>query len=341
MPRSLALFNDYTREEVHDVFSPGTPFVAQRGTWGLQGIVAIPERDSDFAFFVTFGQKQAHHTFEEGITYEGVLTWQSQPSQIIQDKQIQKLIRHDSEIDAIHLFLRTGRDKPYTYLGRLKYLRHDRERERPVYFEWQLMDWPMPESAIKHMNLQLSGKQTADPGPASAEDFESGPGKLTETVPPAKSAKHEGVSTSRFKARKSPDYALLDALNRRIGRAGERLVVEYEKQMLFAVGRSDLSAWVRNVAELEGDGTGYDVLSFNPDGTRKFIEVKTTRGDASTDFYVSRNELAFSEAHSEGYVLYRLFNYEPQPNTAEFYAAKGSLSANGFTLVPVQYRMVR
>lgn len=28
---------------------------------------------------------------------------------------------------------------PYTYLGRLSYLSHDAERERPVHFEWQLI----------------------------------------------------------------------------------------------------------------------------------------------------------------------------------------------------------
>jgi hypothetical protein len=294
-PRSLRLYEDYSRNDVHDIFAPETRFTPQRGTWGILEIIPVPDRDSNFAFFVTFGQKQAHHTFEESITDGGVLTWQSQPSQTLQDLQIQKLVLHDPEINSIHLFLRTKKDSPYTYLGRVKYLRHDREREQPVYFEWQLLEWPVPENVLQHMNLQLSGKSTVNPEPEHTEYFESGPGKLTEAVSPARSAKHDGVSTSRFKARKSPDYALLDAHNSRIGSAGERLVVEYEKQMLSAVGRSDLSVRVRNVAELEGDATGYDILSFNPDGTAKFIEVKTTRGDASTDFYVSRNELAFFE----------------------------------------------
>jgi hypothetical protein len=140
MAKALALFDEYTRKDVHDTFAPNTPFVPQRGTWGILGILPIPDRDSDFVFFVTFGQKQAHHTFEEGITGDGVLTWQSQPSQTLTDSQIQKLIHHDHEVSSIHLFLRTKRERPYTYLGRLKYLRHDREREQPVYFEWQLKD---------------------------------------------------------------------------------------------------------------------------------------------------------------------------------------------------------
>ena len=42
--RTLELWLSYTRKEVHDIFSPDTPFTPQRGTWGLHGIVAIPER---------------------------------------------------------------------------------------------------------------------------------------------------------------------------------------------------------------------------------------------------------------------------------------------------------
>lgn len=34
----------YTREQVHAIFSAETTFTPQRGTWGLQGIVKIPER---------------------------------------------------------------------------------------------------------------------------------------------------------------------------------------------------------------------------------------------------------------------------------------------------------
>jgi hypothetical protein len=77
----LNLWDSYTREDVHDIFSPGTPFTPQRGTWGLHGIVQIPERPLSYVFFVTYGQEQAGHAFDESITEDGVLTWQSQPSQ--------------------------------------------------------------------------------------------------------------------------------------------------------------------------------------------------------------------------------------------------------------------
>jgi hypothetical protein len=65
--RSLVLYQDYTRDEVHDLFDPTSAFTAQAGTWGLQGIIEIPDRPRDYVFFVTFGKSQAAHQFDEGI----------------------------------------------------------------------------------------------------------------------------------------------------------------------------------------------------------------------------------------------------------------------------------
>src|ERR1051325_10060346 len=73
----LIKYHQYSRKDVHEIFAPETPFIPQAGTWGLQGIIPIPNRPGDFVFFVTFGQRQGDHVFDEGITHNGVLTWQS------------------------------------------------------------------------------------------------------------------------------------------------------------------------------------------------------------------------------------------------------------------------
>jgi hypothetical protein len=70
----LTKYHDYTRESVHSIFSPQTVFTPQAGTWGLHGIVPIPGRPRDYVFFVTYGQTQGEHVFDEGITDDGVLT---------------------------------------------------------------------------------------------------------------------------------------------------------------------------------------------------------------------------------------------------------------------------
>lgn len=104
--RKLVLYDDYSRNEVHDLFDPESTFSPQAGTWGLQGIIEIPDRPRDYVFFVTFGQIQATHEFDEGITPEGVLRWQSQPKQRLSDRTIQNLITHDEDKNSIYLFLR-------------------------------------------------------------------------------------------------------------------------------------------------------------------------------------------------------------------------------------------
>ena len=103
--RELVLFHDYSRKQVHAIFAPDTPFTPQAGTWGLQGIVTIPNRPGDVVFFVTFGQQQGQHVFDEGMTEEGVLSWQSQPKQSLKNRQILQLIQHD---ELRHLWVRNG-----------------------------------------------------------------------------------------------------------------------------------------------------------------------------------------------------------------------------------------
>jgi hypothetical protein len=76
--RSRVLYQDYARDEVHDLFHPTFAFTPQAGTWGLQGIIEIPDRPHDYVFFVTFGKSQAAHQFDEGITRDGIFRWQSQ-----------------------------------------------------------------------------------------------------------------------------------------------------------------------------------------------------------------------------------------------------------------------
>ena len=71
--------------------------------------------------------------------------------------------------------------------------------------------------------------------------------------------------------------------------------MEYEQETLIAEGEDDLAAKIVHTSKVEGDGAGYDIKSFNKDGSVKYIEVKATRGNINTDFYMSPRELRFAE----------------------------------------------
>ena len=96
------------------------------------------------------------------------------------------------------------------------------------------------------------------------------------------------------------DAAGRDERNRALGRAGEALALAHECAVLKDAGRDDLAREVRWVSQEEGDGAGYDIASFAPDGRTRLLEVKTTRGWDRTPFYISRNELARVRGEARG-----------------------------------------
>lgn len=100
-----------------------------------------------------------------------------------------------------------------------------------------------------------------------------------------------------------------------IGDAGEALVRQYEIQRLKNIGYVDLA----NQVEIVEDGKGYDVLSFDEKRNPKYIEVKTTSGKNLTPFDFTINEREFAEQNQESYYIYRLYNYDYETNSADFF----------------------
>ena len=129
------------------------------------------------------------------------------------------------------------------------------------------------------------------------------------------------------------DAAGKDARNRALGRAGEALVLDHERRTLADAGRPDLARAVRWVSEEEGDGAGFDIASFAPDGKQRLIEVKTTNGWERTPFYISRNELAVADERRGEWLLLRLWNFARAPRAFELHPpldAHVSLTATVF-----------
>ncbi|MFM1987177.1 MAG: hypothetical protein RJA99_134 [Pseudomonadota bacterium] len=130
------------------------------------------------------------------------------------------------------------------------------------------------------------------------------------------------------------DYLDREARNRSLGEAGEAFVVEFEQRRLHAGGARKLADRVEHVARSRGDGLGYDVMSYETDGRERFIEVKTTSFGQMTPFYVSRNEVDFSEEVGSQFHLYRLFDFRKSPRMFDL---PGPVNAN-FRLDPVSFR---
>lgn len=130
------------------------------------------------------------------------------------------------------------------------------------------------------------------------------------------------------------DYLEREAQNQSLGLAGEEFVMQFEHWRLNAIGQYTLADRVEHVAQSKGDGLGYDVLSFEPDGRERFIEVKTTSFGKDTPFFVSKNELTFSRTATQQFHLYRLFDFRKQPRLFDLV---GEIS-NHCLLDPVSFR---
>ena len=68
------------------------------------------------------------------------------------------------------------------------------------------------------------------------------------------------------------DPSARDARNRRLGKQGEEKVFYSEQGRLWEIGRGDLARKIRWVSEEDGDGAGYDILSFNTRVRKDFLK---------------------------------------------------------------------
>jgi Domain of unknown function (DUF3883) len=196
------------------------------------------------------------------------------------------------------------------------------------------------EAGLKESTLLaslLSGKADILANPTKQSNLPKG--KLEEAQPPNYS-KSKKIASPTFKGNKVYDRAYREHKNAQLGKAGELLVIDYERNMLLFNGRKDLAKKIEHISEEEGDGAGYDIKSFNPDGSIKYIEVKTTRGSASTPFFITYTELEYSKRYSSEYYLYRVFEYDSEGNTGKVYIIKGKVNQS-FNLFPTVFRASR
>jgi hypothetical protein len=142
------------------------------------------------------------------------------------------------------------------------------------------------------------------------------------------------ASPAYLRAPVKRDYFAREAQNRSLGQAGEVFALDFERWRLVQLGAGQLAEKVKHAAADEGDGLGYDIRSFEPDGRERFIEVKTTAFGERTPFFVSANEARFARNHADRFHLYRLFEFRATPRMFEL---AGPIEQHCM-LDPVSYR---
>jgi Domain of unknown function (DUF3883) len=109
------------------------------------------------------------------------------------------------------------------------------------------------------------------------------------------------------------DWGAVAELNREIGRKGEEIALGYERWRLADAGRKDLADQVVWASAEIGDGLGYDIQSFDLDGRRLHIEVKSTTEGPHSPIFFTENERQAAIKYSHSFLLYRIYHLNKNP----------------------------
>lgn len=133
-------------------------------------------------------------------------------------------------------------------------------------------------------------------------------------VDPPKPKAQTGSGTGKGGGAKKHDYQQKAEANDAVGTLGEVFALAYEQWRLRE--HPELLEKIQHVSK-EDDTLGYDIESFELDGTPRFVEVKGTLGPMSTRFFLSAAELTCAEAKGEQYVILRAAHLADDPKCCE------------------------
>ena len=93
----------------------------------------------------------------------------------------------------------------------------------------------------------------------------------------------------------------------RTGKIGEEFVAEWEKNNLLKHNKIEFANKIDMHCKKK-EYPGYDITSYGIDGKKKFIEVKSTKGNLINKFIMTDNEWKAAEKEGENYYLYFVIN---------------------------------
>ena len=131
-------------------------------------------------------------------------------------------------------------------------------------------------------------------------------------IPPPWTASNNNDGGSDSGQSSDVDFGEKQRLNEFFGRLAEDEALRCEKERLRRAGREDLAEAVRSVSN--NYSLGYDIASFNEDGSKRYIEVKAARSNKTfAHFFLSRNELLKSRKLQPNYYYYFVFQVKEKP----------------------------
>ncbi len=110
------------------------------------------------------------------------------------------------------------------------------------------------------------------------------------------------------------DYSNRSKSNKRIGDRGEQIVFKAEKDFLIKNGKTKLAKILDKVSETD-DTLGYDLISYDLEGNKKYIEIKTTlKPIGESNIFITSHEIskALEQTNYFIYIVYEAGSEEPK-----------------------------
>lgn len=192
-------------------------------------------------------------------------------------------------------------------------------------------------------NLKITyGKDVTYSTDSNDEELSLDSSNLLKYVEPDNAPHYKRQNEKSYKETcEKVDFHHIQKIKKFWGDTGEEWVKKIEKLKLQKCGREDLAEKVDHVSKTMGDGLGYDIISFDSNGNKMFIEVKTTTDKSkNTKFQISINELNASKYFGKKYYIYRVYDLKNSVNGPKYYVLNGDmfskldLQAISFTAIP-------
>ena len=120
----------------------------------------------------------------------------------------------------------------------------------------------------------------------------------------------------------------------KFGKAGEDFIFEYEKK-LYGGKFSDMIIHESD----KNPFSSYDILSYDENGNKKYIEVKTTDKFFKTGFFLSKKEKDFLLKNKNSF-LYRVYNFDTDSKTGKIKKITPEELKNNFWFIPEKFLVV-
>ncbi|MHB1177272.1 MAG: protein NO VEIN domain-containing protein [Daejeonella sp.] len=173
----------------------------------------------------------------------------------------------------------------------------------PIMKRWSLMKFAMflNDELYMYYYKETAHKDEEDRVPGFPNLADIDPEFIEQTIDVQRDATARTTRGSRIG---KTDHVRKTIRNKAIGDRGEQIVEFLERRELITAGRADLAAKVDWIAKRE-DGHGYDIISRELNGDKKYIEVKSTvKHSGNANFFLSVSELDKCRDLKNYYVYY-------------------------------------